>query len=87
MSNTETKVQSEESQTPDITASFLSSITNKPVNVKIYDDFIYTGTLASIDGYMNIVLQNAEEIVRGKSMNTYEEIFIRGNNVLYISMA
>lgn len=87
MSNTETKVQSEELQTPDITASFLSSITNKPVNVKIYDDFIYTGTLASIDGYMNIVLQNAEEIVRGKSMNTYEEIFIRGNNVLYISMA
>ncbi|AWU76140.1 uncharacterized protein C5L36_0C00830 [Pichia kudriavzevii] len=87
MSNTETKVQSEESQTPDITASFLSSITNKPVNVKIYDDFIYTGTLASIDGYMNIVLQNAEEIVRGKSTNTYEEIFIRGNNVLYISMA
>ncbi|KGK37647.1 hypothetical protein JL09_g3208 [Pichia kudriavzevii] len=82
MSNTETKVQSEESQTPDITASFLSSITNKPVNVKIYDDFIYTGTLASIDGYMNIVLQNAEEIVRGKSMNTYEEIFIRGNNIL-----
>ncbi|OUT23721.1 hypothetical protein CAS74_000078 [Pichia kudriavzevii] len=82
MSNTETKVQSEESQTPDITASFLSSITNKPVNVKIYDDFIYTGTLASIDGYMNIVLQNAEEIVRGKSTNTYEEIFIRGNNIL-----
>ena len=87
MSNTEPKVQSEESQPPDITASILSSITNKPVNVKIYDDFIYTGTLASIDGYMNIVLQNAEEIVRGKSMNTYEEIFIRGNNVLYISMA
>lgn len=71
----------------DITASFLSSITHQEVNVALYNDFVYTGVLASIDGYMNVVLQNASEIVNGKTMKTYEEVFLRGNNVIYISKA
>ncbi|ODQ44262.1 hypothetical protein PICMEDRAFT_37582 [Pichia membranifaciens NRRL Y-2026] len=71
----------------DITASFLGSITNKPVNIKLHNDFVYTGVLSSIDGYMNVVLQNASEIVNGKTMKTYDEVFLRGNNVIYIGMA
>ena len=73
--------------TPDITASFLTSITNQPVNIKLYNDFEYTGILTSIDGFMNVVLQNAEEVVYGKKMNTYEQVFLRGNNVIYIGEA
>ncbi|KAG0671118.1 U4/U6-U5 snRNP complex subunit lsm6, partial [Pichia californica] len=68
----------------DITASFLSSIANQPVNIKLHNDFVYTGVLSSIDGYMNVVLQNASEIVNGKTMKTYDEVFLRGNNVIYI---
>lgn len=70
--------------TPDITATFLSSVTGQNVNVKLFNDFKYTGELSSIDGYMNVVLQNASEIVNGKVTNTYEEVFLRGNNVIYI---
>ena len=71
----------------DITASFLGSITNKSVNIKLHNDFVYKGVLSSIDGYMNVVLQNASEIVNGKTMKTYDEVFLRGNNVIYIGMA
>lgn len=75
------------SSASDITATFLTSITNQKVNVKLFNDFLYAGELSSIDGYMNVVLQNANEIVNGKVMTTYEEVFLRGNNVIYISQA
>lgn len=75
------------SSTPDITATFLTSIANQKVNVKLFNDFLYTGELSSIDGFMNVVLLNASEIVNGKTMTTYEEVFLRGNNVIYISRA
>lgn len=82
-----TTAKSASTPSDDITASFLSSITNKPVNIKLHNDFVYTGVLSSIDGYMNVVLQNASEIVNGKTMKTYDEVFLRGNNVIYIGMA
>lgn len=39
-----------------------------------------TGTLACLDGYMNIALENTEEYVDGRLKNTYGDTFIRGNN-------
>ncbi|KAG1065653.1 hypothetical protein G6F42_026789 [Rhizopus arrhizus] len=38
------------------------------------------GTLACLDGYMNIALENTEEYVEGRLKNTYGDTFIRGNN-------
>lgn len=38
------------------------------------------GTLACLDGYMNIALENTEEYVDGRLKNTYGDTFIRGNN-------
>lgn len=70
--------------TPDITGEFLSLIINKPVCVKLFNDFVYTGTLSSIDGYMNVVLQDVKEIVNGDEMKSYDELFLRGNSLLYI---
>lgn len=81
------ELQQEQVSSPDITTSFLSSITNKQVNIKLFNDFVYTGVLSSIDGFMNVVLENAEEIVDGESVTKYEEVFIRGNSVLYIGQA
>lgn len=42
--------------------------------------FWNVGTLACLDGYMNIALENTEEYVDGRLKNTYGDTFIRGNN-------
>lgn len=43
------------------------------------------GVLVSIDGYMNVAMEQTEEYVDGQLQNQYGDAFIRGNNVLYIS--
>lgn len=64
---------------------FLKNITNKPVLVKLLSGIDYRGILTCLDGYMNIVLEQAEEYSNGELKNKYGDTFIRGNNVLYIS--
>jgi small nuclear ribonucleoprotein (snRNP)-like protein len=39
--------------------------------------------LASLDGYMNIVLENVEENKNGEVINKYDHIFLRGNNGIF----
>lgn len=67
------------------TSNFLSEITHSPVVVKLNNGFEYHGVLSSIDGFMNVVLENSTEVVGKKSINKYNEVFLRGNNVMYIS--
>ncbi|GMG40504.1 unnamed protein product [Ambrosiozyma monospora] len=67
------------------TSTFLSNILHSPVTVKLTHATEYRGVLSSIDGYMNVVLENASEIVDNNEVSTYSEVFLRGNNVLYIS--
>ncbi|KAI9473847.1 MAG: U6 snRNA-associated Sm-like protein LSm6 [Benjaminiella poitrasii] len=64
---------------------FLGTVLGKTVIVKLNSGIDYKGTLACLDGYMNIALENTEEYVDGRLKNTYGDTFIRGNNVLYIS--
>ena len=40
----------------------------------------FSGVLASLDGYMNIALEQTEEYVNGQLKNKFEDAFIRGNN-------
>lgn len=54
-------------------------------NECIFEENLFTciwilGTLACLDGYMNIALENTEEYVEGRLKNTYGDTFIRGNN-------
>lgn len=39
-----------------------------------------TGLLQSVDGYMNIALEQTREIVNGRVRREYGDAFIRGNN-------
>lgn len=39
-----------------------------------------TGELQSVDGYMNIALEQTKEYVNGQLSKTYGDAFIRGNN-------
>ena len=38
------------------------------------------GSLQSVDGYMNIALENCTEHVDGAARRNYGDAFIRGNN-------
>ncbi|KAI9249013.1 U6 snRNA-associated Sm-like protein LSm6 [Sporodiniella umbellata] len=66
-------------------SDFLSTILGQSVKVRLNSGIDYKGTLACLDGYMNIALENTEEYVDGRLKNKYGDTFIRGNNVLYIS--
>ncbi|CAH8535002.1 unnamed protein product [Schistosoma guineensis] len=69
-------------QTP---RDFLKLIVGRPVVVKLNSGADYRGVLISLDGYMNVVLEQTEEYVDGQLKNKYGDTFIRGNNVFYIS--
>ncbi|CAL8087158.1 unnamed protein product [Calicophoron daubneyi] len=82
-------------QTP---RDFLKLIIGRPVVVKLNSGADYRGrfysyslnycpegVLISLDGYMNVVLEQTEEYVDGQLKNKYGDTFIRGNNVFYIS--
>ncbi|KAL8360331.1 hypothetical protein RB601_007306 [Gaeumannomyces tritici] len=45
----------------------------------------FAGELQSVDGYMNIALEKAEEWVAGQKKRSYGDAFVRGNNVMYIA--
>ncbi|ODV76163.1 U4/U6-U5 snRNP complex subunit LSM6 [Cyberlindnera jadinii NRRL Y-1542] len=74
-----------EEQAVSAPSQFLSEITGSKVIVKLYSGEEYHGNLDSIDGYMNVALEEAEEYVGGQITNKYGDVFIRANNVLYIS--
>ncbi|KAF2209917.1 hypothetical protein CERZMDRAFT_121967 [Cercospora zeae-maydis SCOH1-5] len=66
-------------------SGFLSEIIGAPVTVKLNSGVVYKGELQSVDGYMNIALEDTKEIVDGKMRRNYGDAFVRGNNVMYIS--
>jgi hypothetical protein len=39
-----------------------------------------TGKLQSVDGFMNIALESTTEFFNNKQVNSYGDVFIRGNN-------
>ena len=52
--------------------------------LRLKDGTEYKGTLKEIDAYMNMILEDATELLEGTPVAKYNEIFIRGNNLLFI---
>ncbi|TPX72169.1 hypothetical protein SpCBS45565_g00614 [Spizellomyces sp. 'palustris'] len=69
---------------PKSPTDFLNNAIGRPVIVKLNSGVNYKGTLACLDGYMNIALENTEEYVHGVLKNKYGDCFIRGNNGEYV---
>ena len=44
----------------------------------------YWGKMIRADGYMNMMLKDAKEYDRSGLVAKYGDVFIRGNNILYI---
>jgi small nuclear ribonucleoprotein len=57
---------------------------NNIVLVKLKDGREYKGRLIEMDNYMNLVLSGAEEIENDEHTARFGEVFIRGNNILFI---
>ncbi len=62
----------------------LQRAVNNKILVRLKDGHEYTGRLIETDAYMNLVLTEAEELDRGEAVARFGEVFIRGNNILYI---
>jgi len=62
----------------------LQNAQNSEILLRLKDGTEYRGLLKEIDAYMNMILEDATEIMDGSPVAKYNEIFIRGNNLLFI---
>lgn len=62
----------------------LQKAVNNLILVKLKDGRTIQGRLSHIDSYMNLCLTNAEELDEDGPIARYGEVFIRGNNILFI---
>ncbi|UCC20801.1 MAG: ribonucleoprotein [Promethearchaeota archaeon] len=64
--------------------NILQNAQNSIILLRLKDGTEYRGLLKEIDAYMNMILENATELMDGQPIAKYNEIFIRGNNLLFI---
>ncbi|MHA1669426.1 MAG: U6 snRNA-associated Sm-like protein LSm6 [Promethearchaeota archaeon] len=62
----------------------LQAAQNSEIILRLKDGTEYKGLLKEIDAYMNMILENCTELLEGTPVAKYNEIFIRGNNLLFI---
>ena len=62
----------------------LNKAVNNLVLIRLKDGKEYRGYLVETDSYMNLVLSSAEELKEGDPIAKFGEVFIRGNNILFI---
>jgi U6 snRNA-associated Sm-like protein LSm6 len=59
---------------------------HQSVIVKLKNNLAYKGRMIRCDNYMNITLEGASEFNNGTLVANYGNVFIRGNNILYIHL-
>ena len=64
--------------------AILQNAQGSVILLRLKDGTEYRGMLKEIDAYMNMILEDATEIMDGSPIAKYNEIFIRGNNLLFI---
>jgi len=62
----------------------LQNAQQSKILLRLKDGTEYRGMLKEIDAYMNMILEDATEIMDGSPVAKYNEIFIRGNNLLFV---
>jgi len=64
---------------------FLIKNLQSNVRVKLKNDLEYRGRLIQCDSYMNLIISDATEYNNGDPVAEYGNVFIRGNNIIFIS--
>jgi len=59
---------------------------NNVVQVRLKNDLEYEGRMVQCDSYMNLIMDHATEHRGGELTANYGYIFVRGNNILYITV-
>jgi len=59
---------------------------NTSVAVALKSGVEYRGKMVRCDGYMNVLLNSAQEFVNDQLCANYGSILVRGNNILYIAI-
>jgi len=80
----ETKPKGNENRKP---LQVLRGMVGKQVMVKLKSDLGYTGQLEKMDVQMNLILTGSVEHDRSKEVSNLGTVIIRGNNILYVSLA
>jgi len=62
----------------------LEKAVNSIILLRLKDGTEYRGKMKEIDSYMNMIIEDATEFMDGTAVAKYSEIFIRGNNLLFI---
>ena len=62
----------------------LEAALNDVISIKLKDQRIFRGQLTRCDVYMNLTLQDAEELENDQIKAKYGSVLIRGNNILWI---
>ena len=57
---------------------------NNNILIRLKDGTEYKGKLKEYDNFMNVILTDASEFVNKEETSKFDEIFVRGNNVLFI---
>lgn len=63
----------------------LNQAINKQVMVELKGNREYRGILDGYDPHMNLVLKNAEELLKGEVVRKLAVTIVRGDNVIFIS--
>ncbi len=69
---------------PVSTGVFLGQNVGSKVAVKLADDTLLSGDLVSFDENLNIVLANAEEVLKHGKVNSHKDLFVRGNSIRFV---
>ena len=59
---------------------------NRNILIKLKNDIEYRRRLTQCDGYMNMMISDATEYNPNGPAVEYGNVFIRGNNVIYVSL-
>ena len=65
----------------------LNESKGKEILIELKDGKQIVGTLLAFDIHINIVIDNAKEIVNNEQRRSLGIVFIRGNTILWISPA
>lgn len=66
--------------------NLLTRSLNNYIIVKLKSNLEYRGRLMQCDNYMNLILNDATEYTSGQRVAEYGNIFIRGNNIIFVSL-
>jgi U6 snRNA-associated Sm-like protein LSm6 len=65
---------------------FLKQAVGKEVRVRLNNGVDFRGNLTCLDGFLNIAMKNTCEFDGQEFKKSYGDSFVRGNNVVYISV-